>query len=293
MTDYISIIPNEILYKVLSGLSPFDLSRVRNVSKKFRYMSDHPAHWKSIILDPKDDRRHDASLFLWNQKDLKNILHPHLAIIEKIHICGVRDNVIQYLLLECSNLRELTICGWLTLSEHSFRIPLEKKKTPLLLRSLRLIGDTQQLTNFISLDSTTLGQLITKCPYLEELSVNCEVHFQAEGLLKSLKMATSLALKTLVIATKRTWASQHITELFEYCKHLEFLGLMPDGASIGHVNEQKTYFSAETLLKAVLSNTQKESADRASEKVLLEKHSLPVEEEEMEAFHNIAIFSGL
>ncbi|KAG1149417.1 hypothetical protein G6F37_004723 [Rhizopus arrhizus] len=285
-------LPNEILYEIISLLSPVDLSRARDVCLKIRSVCDQPCYWKSIVLDAEKDTKQTCStaLPLWSLKDLKDILEPHRLMIEKVHIRGVRDSIIQYLLLACPQLKDLTVCGWLTLSDHSVRIPLQTQTTPFTLHRLRLIGDSQQKSNFVSLDSTTLGQLISRCPDLQELSVNCQVHFQAEDLIHSLKSTTPLALRSLVIATKNTWSSRHVTQLFQHCTQLEFLGLIPDGASLGYLNEDKKStrdFSASMLLRAIVLN---QIEHRRTELVLLEKHSLPVEEEEMAAFQNIAVF---
>lgn len=275
-------LPNEILFNIIDLLSPLDLSQTRNVCQKLGDMCSQPCYWRHIVLEAKPTNRTDQ-LQLWTLKELKEILDPHKHFIETIHIRGVRDNIMQYIFLECTQLRELTVCGWLTLSEHAFKMPKNRTSS---LRRLCLIGDTNQQTNFLSLDSVTLGQLIAQSE-LQELSVACQAHFQAEGLIQSLEAVTTCSLQSLIISTKKTWCSQHITQLFEHCPKLKFLGLVPDGAHLGYDKNQEFTFSSETLLKAIVSNQIKDH----NERLLLEKHSLLVEEEEMLLFDNIAIFN--
>ncbi|KAI9280379.1 hypothetical protein BY458DRAFT_500511 [Sporodiniella umbellata] len=279
MSLSLSELPNEVLFKVIGLLSPLDLSQTRNVCKKLEIMCHNPLLWRSIVLE-KDSQQ---AMSLWNLRELKEILDPHQDWIETIQIQGVRDNVMQYILSQCSALRELTVCGWLTLSEHAFVPP----SSPQLSR-LSLIGDNRLQTNFLSLDSVSLGQWVTHAPKLRELSVACQAHFQAEGLLDQLKN-TSCSLQSLIISTKRTWCSEHITQLFEYCPQLTFLGLVPDGAHLGYDKNRAFKFSSETLLKAIATNQDRECNAR----LLLEKHSVQVEQEEIMLFDNIAIFKDL
>ncbi|CAO3659045.1 unnamed protein product [Rhizopus stolonifer] len=220
-------LPNEILFTIISLLSPLDIPRVRDVCRKTRNMCNKPYYWRNLVLDVSKDERS-----LWNLKELKDILDPHRQWIESVHIRGVRDSIMQYLLLECPELKELTVCGWATLSDHSFG--LEKKKGIFKIQRLKLVGDSEQKSNFISLDSVTLGQWIGQCPYLEELSINCKVHLYAEDLVRSIQTVSPLALKSIVIATKNTWSSQHVAQLFRHCAQLQFLRLIPDSASLGY-----------------------------------------------------------
>ncbi|KAI9261171.1 hypothetical protein BY458DRAFT_491595 [Sporodiniella umbellata] len=263
-----------------SFLSPLDISRLRNISAKAKLICDMPYFWRNIVLKIEGTDQ----MVLWNLHELKQILDPHLSYIETVCIRGVRDSIMQYIMFECPELKELVVCGWLSLSEHSFYIPPERK-SPFTIKKLKLLGDSRQQSTFISLDSLTLGQWIGYCPYLEELSINCKAHFYAEDLVSSIRRVSPIALRSIAIATKTTWCSQHVTRLFQYCAQLQFLGLIPDSASLEYQNKKDLLeLSLPKLLKAIVSN-------HTSQLTLLEKHTLPVEEEEMAIFHNIAIFS--
>jgi hypothetical protein len=251
---------------------------------------------------------HDV-LALWNLSDLKAILEPHLSLIQSIQIWGVRDNIIRYLILHCHNLQDLTILGWSTLSDHALRIPPSHQSGgdhQLSLRRLRLVG--QQKSNFTSLDATTFAKLITRCPQLEELSVvSCQIHIQADSLLNSFdptssnrqnnyqqdqtntsstvnNTATSSAvissLKSLTVATKRTWSSRNVTRLFQLCSNLQVLALVPDSKNID-VEDTSSSSRSPTTPIPVLDNNQP----------LLEKNVQSIEEQEMLEFDNIVIYS--
>ncbi|KAG2200627.1 hypothetical protein INT47_007371 [Mucor saturninus] len=237
--------PTEIVWKVLTLLDPYDVSNTRLTCKRLRTYCDHPSIWKDISLNPQClTKVHTASgaLTLWNLLELKEIIQPHLSLIKTIKILGVRDNIIRYLILHCNKLENLTISGWSTLSDHALRVPFQPDQQ-LCLRRLRLVG--RQKSNFTSLDATTFGKLIAKCPYLEELSVvSCQIHIQADSFLKSfdfihrLPEGNLLSLKSLTMATKRTWSSQHITKLFQLCSSLCVLALVPDSDNIPEIADE-------------------------------------------------------
>ncbi|KAL9549093.1 hypothetical protein MBANPS3_005383 [Mucor bainieri] len=243
-------LPTEIIWKIMQTLDPVDLSRARLVCRKFRTFSDHPALWRDIQLEADKKTHYVEDLTLWNLTDLKAILQLHLSHIQTIQIRGVRDNIVQYILFNCSNLQELTISGWSTLSDHAFRIPTTPTFAALNLRRLRLIGHSR--SNYTSLDATTFGKLLKYCPKLEEITV---IHVQAECLLQMIDQVmhqdqsllepssaqqqqdqdqhnTSSSLKSLVVATKRTWTSHHVMRLFQLCSNLQFLGLVPDSIKV-------------------------------------------------------------
>lgn len=251
------LLPTEIIWKIMHTLGPVDLSRTRLVCKKLRAFSDHPVLWRDIQLETTTKAQNTENLPLWNLADLKAILQLHLSHIQTIQIRGVRDNIVQYILLNCCNLQELTISGWSTLSDHAFRMPTSTFAA-LNLRRLRLIG--QRKSNYTSLDATTFGKLLKHCPYLEEITVvSCQIHVQAECLLQIVDQVMnqnqsslestqqqqqqqqkdqghhqhiSSSLKSLVVATKRTWSSHHVMRLFQLCSNLRFLGLVPDSIEI-------------------------------------------------------------
>ncbi|KAI7853770.1 hypothetical protein BDC45DRAFT_510063 [Circinella umbellata] len=243
-------LPSEILWNIISFFSLEQLSNARLVSKKLRHFCDHPSHWKHLRLVPPQQQyqqqdnhtNNKSSIVLWQLNDLERILKPHLNIIQSIQIWGVRDNIVRYLLQHCPHLNDLTLCGWTTLSNHAFRIP-SSSSTPkkLALRRLELIGTDQQ-PNYAAIDARTLGDLLTQCPNLSELMLGCQVHIHAKTLIKELKKrmphdqnqpnnsndndannlsSSPIQLRSLKLATRRTWSQRHVAELFDLCPQLE------------------------------------------------------------------------
>ncbi|KAI9485081.1 hypothetical protein BDB00DRAFT_851400 [Zychaea mexicana] len=240
-------LPSEIIWQIVSYLSLKDLTTARLASMKLRHFCDHPSHWKNIRLEPprkaatttttddKNSNTKPSSMPLWQINDLEHILEPHLKHIQSIRIWGVRDNIVRYLLQHCVNLNDLTICGWTTLSNHAFKT----SRTRLALRRLELIGADQQ-PNYAAIDARLLGDLLTQCPDLSELMLGCQVHIHARTLLIELrkrKNSTSnttqqhrqqlppLQLRSLTLATRRTWSQRHVAELLDLCPHLERVSL--------------------------------------------------------------------
>ncbi|KAG2222250.1 hypothetical protein INT45_010663 [Circinella minor] len=244
-------LPSEILWNIISFFSLEQLSHARLVSKKLRHFCDHPSHWKHLRLVPpqqhyqqeQDNPNNKSGIVLWQLNDLERILKPHLNIIRSIQIWGVRDNIVRYLLQHCPHLNDLTICGWTTLSNHAFKIPSSSSSsTPkkLALRRLELIGTDQQ-PNYAAIDARTLGDLLIQCPNLSELMLGCQVHIHAKTLIKELKKrkqqsnnsnednenylssssSSPIQLRSLKLATRRTWSQRHVAELLDLCPQLE------------------------------------------------------------------------
>lgn len=265
---------------------------------------DHPSNWKDIQLvkpftttreasrespssfDPLESSVNIKSkcLYLWNLSELKTILEPHLLLIQKIEIWGVRDNIIRYLILNCSNLQDLTIFGWNTLSDHALRVPAQQLR----LRKLKLVG--QRKSNFTSVDANTFGNFIARCPSLEELSVvRCQVHIQADSLIDSFDSnipppkqsgnvsVSPLSLRSLTVGTKRTWSGQHVKRLFQVCSNLCFLALVPDFKCTLEV-QQVDNLTART--KPIMDDNQP----------ALEQSVQSIDDEEMENSKNIVFY---
>ncbi|CAO3627756.1 unnamed protein product [Mucor hiemalis] len=299
-------LPSEIIWNIVSLLSPLDLSHMRMVCKQILYYCDHPSNWRNIhLLQPFTLTRESISrlpssfdiqeiysnvnskcLYLWNLPELKTILEPHLLIIQKIEIWGVRDNIIRYLILNCPNLQELKISGWNTLSDHALRVPAQQ----LCLRKLKLVGQTK--SNFTSVDANTFGNFIARCPLLEELSiVRCQIHIQADSLIDSFDSQTPSqeqhtqapsspsSLRSLTVGTKRTWSGQHVKRLFQVCSKLCFLALVPD-------------------FKCMVEERQVDNSTRRSKPIMddnepaLEKSVLSIDDEEMQNSKNIVFYSN-
>ena len=306
------LLPAEIIWKIMQALDPIDLSITRCISKKFRTFSDHPVLWKDIQLKPARSSSNIDNLPLWSFADLKAVLQLHLLHIQTIQIWGVRDNIIQYILLNCFNLQELTISGWSTLSDHAFRIITTAhhhqitQKGTLNLRRLRLIG--QRKSNYTSLDATSFGKLINQCPHLEEIIVvSCQIYLQAECLLQMVdhqekEAAASMqqhyhhqpipSLKSLVIATKRTWSSHHIIRLFQLCSNLRFLGLVPDSIEIAqykgiHQNNDEISAPMPILDNSTSDNSVNSSSDQLH---LITKNIHAIKDHEMLDSDNLLVY---
>lgn len=300
----LSSLPPEIIWNIVSLLSPLDLSNMRAVCKKMLSCCDHPSNWRNIQLvqsftttgdygcelpstfDPLESsvNINNKCLHLWKPSELKNILEPHLLIIQKIEIWGVCDSIIRYLILNCSNLQELTIFGWNSLSDHALRVPTQQ----LCLRKLKLVG--QRKSNFTSVDANILGNFIARCPLLEELSVvRCQVHIQADSLIDSFDSHISppnqsgygsvspSSLRTLIVGTKRTWSGKHVKRLFQVCSNLCLLALVPDFKCTLGV-QQVDNFTART--KLIMDDNQP----------ALEQSALSIDDEEMENSRNIVFY---
>jgi hypothetical protein len=309
----LSLIPIEIIWEIIKKLDLVDLSNARLVSRRMRTLCDHPSHWRHIQLKPAVSNALEGridSLALWNLPDLKTILEPHRLLIQTIHIWGVKDNIIQYILINCLHLQDLTVSGWSTLSDLAFRAPFTQPNRQHLyhLRRLRLVG--QRKSNFTSLDGATFGKLIAQCPNLEELSViSCQIHLQADTLLQSFnnrhvsnqvhnesmntldRNSRQMSLKSLTVSTKRTWSSEHVTSLFRLCSSLCFLGLVPDSNKILEYTSKKNAKAGENGIKTeettsipVLEIT------NANQQPILKRHVQFIDEQEMLEFNNIIIY---
>ncbi|KAI9033950.1 hypothetical protein CLU79DRAFT_726404 [Phycomyces nitens] len=220
-------LPSEVLWQIVSFMEITDLAVLRLVSTKLRTYCDHPSHWKNLQLLPSPSST--PGIALWNLSDLKDLIGPHVTHIHSIKIWGVRDTVVRFLITECTRLQELTLCGWATLSDHAFRFPANGH---LGLRRLEFVGATQQ-SNYTALGASTLGRILTNCPDLSELLLGCQVHIHAQTLIEELKKSSHPppSLRSLTLATHRTWAAPHITNLFDLCPLLEQIGLLPAAAS--------------------------------------------------------------
>ncbi|KAL0076566.1 hypothetical protein F4703DRAFT_1779508 [Phycomyces blakesleeanus] len=226
-------LPSELLFNCLSWLPLRDLATTRTVSITLQHFCDDPFFWRHLWLEPPE--KPSKSIALWQLSDLKALIEPHLEHIQSIRIRGVRDNIVRYILNNCPNLEELTICGWTTLSDHAFKFtqPLSS------LRRLELVGAANQ-TNFTSLDATTLGRLLTRCPGLTELLLGCQVHIHAPTFITLLKSTSCLPLRFLTLATRRTWSSQHLADLMILCPRLECVSLLSAAAAGFNIKEKDT-----------------------------------------------------
>ncbi|KAI8333564.1 hypothetical protein BC941DRAFT_357733 [Chlamydoabsidia padenii] len=245
--DRLSSLPTEILRQVLTHLTIHDLSCIRLASKKLALLADHPSLWRHVQLLPVGW----STIHLWQLDDLRRILTPHLQLIQSIQIWGVRDNIVRYILAHCVNLTDLTLCGWVTLSNHAFKGATVNKR----LRRLVLVGAPNQ-PNYTALDATTLASLLFQHP-LQELSLGCQVHIHADTFLTELDRRTRqsssksnyptvpfnrarCSLQQLTLATRRTWSIEHVKALFDTCPCLRLVGLCPTAANGFDLTQGKT-----------------------------------------------------
>ncbi|KAI8977410.1 hypothetical protein BDF20DRAFT_792940, partial [Mycotypha africana] len=185
-------IPSEIVFRIILYLSCNDISNLRLTSGRMRFHCDQPYLWRSIYLRPSSPPLKEKNYteghatVLWKLTDLKKIIDVHLEHIKSIQIWGVRDNIVHYLLSSCPNLHHLTICGWATLSDHCLKVL--PSQTPLKLRTLKLIGTSEQM-NFVSVDASALGKLLVQTPDMTDLVFGCKMHIHADILLNELEQS--------------------------------------------------------------------------------------------------------
>lgn len=230
MRNILHSLPPELLWRITAYLSLDDLAVARLVSKQLRHFCDHPSFWREVRLEPPRQPKSTAAtttMALWQLSELKRLIEPHVRHIRSVRIWGVRDTIVQYLLEQCPNLTDLTVCGWTTLSSHAFG----KLNRTLALRRLELIGAAQQ-PNFAAIDARQLGRLLHQCPDLSDLMLGCQVHIHARTLLKELKHhpRAGQRLQLLTLATRRTWSHRHVAELLQLCPALECVCLVPAAA---------------------------------------------------------------
>lgn len=260
--DRLSCLPTELLRQILTWSSVHDLSSIRMTSKRLALLADHPSHWRHLQLTAPSNNSSSTSN-LWKLEDLQLLIGPHRQLIESIHIEGVRDNVVRYILSHCVNLTDLTLYGWVTLSDHAFKSARLAPK----LQRLILKGTSDQI-NYTALDATTLASLLIQCP-LREVSLDGQVHIHAQTLLTELRKHTHhldtpasssslvikspeslssslpassvstfnknrlgsrrspLQLQQLTMATRRTWSNEHVMALFDICPSLHHVCLCP------------------------------------------------------------------
>ncbi|CAO0789715.1 unnamed protein product [Mucor circinelloides] len=212
-------LPSELLLTVISLVPCQDLASLRLTCKYMRTFCDQPIIWKSIDLKPSGEQE------LWKLTELKNTIDPHVFHIKSICIWGVRDNIVQYLLNQCRNLQHLTICGWMTLSDHCLRLlPSQSLK----IKTLELISSSQQ-TNFVSVDAYTLGNLLLQSPEMTNLVLGCEIHIHAETFITELEKKTPISsdLQSFMLASRKTWLNDHVLRLINIYPEIRKIYLLP------------------------------------------------------------------
>lgn len=214
-------LPSEIILNIVSLMPCKDVSSLRKVSKTLCTFCDYPTYWRTIRL------HNNIPGHLWKLADLKEIIDPHLLHIRSIHIWGVRDNIIQYLLSSCPNLENLTICGWNTLSSYSLKI---SPSQALKIKTFKLIGSPLQ-TNFVSIEAYALSNLLAQSPQMTNIVLGCDISIHAETLVAELEKkiqnkADRSSLKMLIIASRRTWLNEHVLRLIKVYPSLQNIHLI-------------------------------------------------------------------
>ncbi|KAI8375780.1 hypothetical protein BD560DRAFT_391889 [Blakeslea trispora] len=245
-------LPPELLFQVTSYLSCQELAKLRLVSSMLRTFCDRPVHWRAIQLHHENR----AGQELWKLGELKSIITPHLDHIQSIRIWGVRDNIVNYILSSCHNLRHLTICGWTTLSDHSLRLLPPRS---LKLKTLVLIGSSEQ-TKFASIDASTLSNLLAQCPEMSNLVLGCELQVNAETLVAELEnklhahlLRSSNGLQSLTFATKRTWLNEHVLRLIKIYPSIQNICLLPDATLGFRADTDKADYWIPNKLKQIIN----------------------------------------
>ncbi|CAO3627909.1 unnamed protein product [Cunninghamella echinulata] len=197
MTELINL-PTEIIISICSFLNIIDLSKIRLVNKKLNIIVDQPLFWRHLSIpfflpqngQERRDKKGKKYVFkaiykdkLWNIKDLKKIIDPHRKIIKSIKIHGVEDTIVRYILLQCHELEELILCGWITLSNNAFSF--SSPPPTLKLCKLGLIG-MHGFPNCTSVDAFVLTHLLLIYP-IKSLYLNCQIQIHKPTLLYILK----------------------------------------------------------------------------------------------------------
>ncbi|KAI8971387.1 hypothetical protein BDB01DRAFT_485619 [Pilobolus umbonatus] len=196
-----SFIP-EITFQIYSYISTYDIVHLGLASKRLRMLTDHPYSWRDCDLTIS--RPENA---LWTRAEIKSLIEPYAHLIYYMRISGVRDSVLQFILSHCDNLRKLTICGWVTLSDHSFTLP---PTTILSLRTLIFI-ESPSLPNFITMEAKSMAKLLKHSPHLTQLLLGCDTQFKANTFLTEIEnVLPESPLENFAFATKTEWLEEHL-----------------------------------------------------------------------------------
>ncbi|KAI8388120.1 uncharacterized protein BYT42DRAFT_559011 [Radiomyces spectabilis] len=219
-------LPSEITWHILSFLHVRDLASLRLICKRLQVLCDYPAHWRHVTLIPEVSGSLSSKLSpchspsLWQLSELRSIIAPHRMHIRSIHIWGVRDTIVRYLLEQCPLLEKLSLCSWTTLSDHAFKLPLPRR---LRLRHLELIS--RSATSYVAMDSNCLGRLFTMCPDLQKLVLTCPSHIRAQTLVKQFKRHRPSELMILTMIVQREWPENLESDILAACPGLKQLCL--------------------------------------------------------------------
>ncbi|KAI9243445.1 hypothetical protein BDA99DRAFT_530453 [Phascolomyces articulosus] len=229
-TPILERLPFEILWHIFSFVSPRERSIARQVSKQLRTLCSHPIFWQKIELN------HSS---LWSLDDLRTILTPHLDHIRSISIQGVRDDTVRYLLNHCSNLQELRVRRWRTLSDHALKLNQPHKK-------LRLIALHGQETPYTAIDANALARLMIQLPNLQTLDMVAHAHIHIPTLLKMIQKHPPKTLRSITMPIYHheqqydglSIATDDVEKLLETCPLLEQVFFVPN---IGVYCQQVTH----------------------------------------------------
>jgi hypothetical protein len=214
-------LPNEILHNIVSNLSYQELNALRQTSRIMQKFCDCSIYWKTIVLELDENK-------FWELSSLNSIVSPHKVDVKSIEISRVRDSIVRYLLLNCTNLQYLTIHGWTTLSNHSLRLYSQRNTS---LVKLSLFGSANK-SNFISVDSHTLGKLMIQSPNITHVLILCQIHIHAEPFISLIERENKLLpIISFTIASNRTWRKEHIIRLVNMCPNIQRICLVPEAAN--------------------------------------------------------------
>ncbi|KAI9303724.1 hypothetical protein BJ944DRAFT_97421 [Cunninghamella echinulata] len=214
-------LPAEIVDHILFYNDYEQLVVLRQVCKQWQYIIDRPLRWQTVMLNYPPS----PNTLLWQLKKFQYLMEPHLSSIRSLHITGVRDTLVRYILKKCILLEDLTIEGWRTLSYHAIHLSKNKKINKL--RNLKCLGRGNQI--FI-LEPFSFANFLYSCPCLTLLHIDqCELVLHADTFLTYLQKHRIYLpeLTSLVLSLQQpsTWSQQHIQILFTFCPNLKYLQL--------------------------------------------------------------------
>ncbi|KAH8552760.1 hypothetical protein BGW37DRAFT_490169 [Umbelopsis sp. PMI_123] len=200
-------LPPELAFYILSMLSPQDLYNVRQSSRSFAALADHPFLWHSILLKGMPSQT-------WRRTQIHRLIGRHIQSIENITIHNINDESLRYILNHCTNLKSLHVFGWKTLTHHALTGPSMLPKLEKLTLACR---------NVAALDAASVILLVERSPSLNELSILCPTAVRSQPLVASV---SSTQLVRLQLYSSRRWPPEHLAITARNCARLSQFNLM-------------------------------------------------------------------
>ncbi|CAO3633479.1 unnamed protein product [Cunninghamella blakesleeana] len=211
-------LPAEILDHIFFYCNFEQLVMLRQICKQWQEIIDRPSRWQIVMLNHLITN----NLSLWQLNRFKYLMEPHLTKIKSLHITGVKDPIVRYILKKCNLLEDLTIEGWCTLSYHALQLQSISK-----LRHIKLIGKGNQ---FFSLEPLSFAQFLYSCPFLILFHIDqCQLVLDTDTFLTYLKKKRMYLnhLNSLILSLhpSTSWSQQHTQTLLAICPNLKYIQL--------------------------------------------------------------------